>query len=163
MASSPDDSADGILGRSRPRCCSGDQKAPGQFVAKTSYCQMHQYITPERSIHSSPRKCLHNSSHMRETRTNSNGIRSDNCSFISGPNTSQDIVSYGMEICVTLQWYASPDHHWSIAKSVMVDVVTGSISNFSSTNSSTSASTSTVLSMNLVSSVKRTECQWQTR
>lgn len=92
MASSPDDSVDGILGRSLPRCCSGDQSAPGQFVAGTSYCQMHPYITPERSIHSSSRKCLHNSSHMRETGTNSTGIRSNNCSFISGPNSSQGIV-----------------------------------------------------------------------
>lgn len=41
-------------------------------------------------------------------------LRSDNHSedFIPEPNSSQGTVDLDMEVCVTLQWCASPDHHW---------------------------------------------------
>ena len=40
-------------------------------------------------------------------------VRSDNHSedFIPVPNNSQGTVGYDMEVCVTLEAYASPDHH----------------------------------------------------
>ena len=48
-------------------------------------------------------------------------------SFILVPNSSQGTVGYEIEVCATLQGYASRDHHWPTTKLVMLDDVTGSI------------------------------------
>lgn len=67
--------------------------------------------------------------HKEEPRAHYTSVRSDNCSedFISVPNSIQRTAGYNMEVCVTFQGYATPDHHCPTPKPVMLDDVPGSL------------------------------------
>ena len=107
------------------------------------------------------RNCRH-TSHMRpgtvlhqeEPMTHCISIMSENHSevFILVPYSSEGAADYDMEVCVTLQRYASPDHRWPTDNLVMLDDVTGNMVTIILPGSSLSH----VLSVNLLSSVKRT-------
>ena len=132
----------------------GSASRPGSSVNSLTICGgtwIHRYITSLRcsiefgfsecegqSMVSMPSSSLsQHSGHMRpgivlhqeEPRTHCTSIRFENLSegFIPVPNRSQGTVGCDMEVCETLQGYASPDHHWPTTKLVKLDDVTGSI------------------------------------
>ena len=90
-----------------------------------------------------PRACVHSRQHLdmllmsqrivlHQEESRSLRVWSDNRSedFLLVPNSSQGSFSCDIEVCTTLQGYASLDHHWPTAKLVTQDDVTGSITFF---------------------------------
>ncbi|KAJ8342163.1 hypothetical protein SKAU_G00320910 [Synaphobranchus kaupii] len=95
----PDESADGVLGDLLPDLDQGINELLDSLWREL----------PTHSGHMRPGIVLH----QEEPRAHCTSVKSDNRSedFIPVPNSSQGTVGYGMEVCATLQGYASPDHH----------------------------------------------------
>ena len=133
----PDESVDGVLGdldqgvselllslwrdwaaSATPRRPVVAQSDLGQNETDSQWHQcLHHPRTATHSVHMRPGVVLQQEEPSR---------RSED--FLPVPNSSQRTVGYDMEVCVTLQGYASPDHHWPTAKLVLLDNVHHSVS-----------------------------------